>query len=327
MTDPAASASSSSFSHAPVMLAEVLDAFAPLETGVVVDATVGGGGHACAILDAHEAICLVGLDQDPAALDAAAGALSRHRERVQLRHARFDRLGAELETLGISAIVGVLFDLGVSSHQLDTAERGFSFRHDGPLDMRMNPTAGRSAADLINSIDEADLARLLNEFGDERHARRIARAIAAHRPLKTTAQLAEVVVDAMPAASRRSPGHPARRTFQALRIAVNEELQVLAPAMDQAIDRMEAGGRGVVLSYHSGEDRIAKRRLRHRAGLDTHRPGGLPPSPDAPSPAIELLHRRGRTASQGEIERNPRASAARFRSFVRTDAPIAVGER
>lgn len=305
------------FSHRPVMVDEVLEAFAPVDAGIVVDATVGGGGHARALLDAHPAIGLVGLDRDPAALAASARALARHLDRVTLRRARFDALGAELDALGITTIAGVLFDLGVSSHQLDSSERGFSFRGDGPLDMRMDPDAAPSAAELIDELDERSLARLLADLGDERHARRIARAIVENRPIETTGRLAEIVTMAMPAASRRSPGHPARRTFQALRIAVNSELDVLAPALEQAIRRLGPGGRGAVLSYHSGEDRIVKRILRSAAGLDRNVPRGLPDPVDGDGPAIRLLHRGGRTPSDAEIVANPRAKAARLRSFER----------
>ena len=307
---------SDTFSHEPVMLQEVLEVFAPIEDGVVVDATVGGGGHAAALLDAHDSIRLVGLDQDHEALSAAAIALTRHRDRVQLRHARFDRLGDELDALNIDDIAGVLFDLGVSSYQLDAAPRGFSFRQDGPLDMRMDLSRGRSAADVVNGASDAELTDILRRFGDERHARRIASAIISHRPISTTAELARVVLDAMPAASRRSPGHPARRTFQALRIAVNEELDVLEPALDAAIERLRVGGRGAVLSYHSGEDRIVKRRLRRAAGLDRPTHHRLPVA-DEEEPAITLMPRRGVTATPAEVSRYPRASSARLRAFER----------
>ncbi len=310
---------SAAFEHDPVMVHEVLEIFEAIDEGVFVDATVGGGGHARAILDDHPALRLVGLDRDPEALAAAEQALQAHRARIELRHAGFDRLDAELDSLGIDDIDGVLFDLGVSSHQLDAPERGFSFRHDGPLDMRMDPTSGPTAADIVNDAGEADLAELLRALGDERHARRIARAIVGNRPYATTGELAQVVVDAMPARSRRSPGHPARRTFQAQRIAVNRELDVLGPALDQAIDRLRPGGRGAVLSYHSGEDRIVKRRLRAAAGLDRHRPAGLP-APEGEQGTVVLLHRGGRTPSPAELARNPRASSARLRSFERVAA-------
>lgn len=309
----------SDFDHVPVMLDEILEVFADIDSGVLVDATLGGAGHASAILDAHPALRLVGLDRDPAALAAAGEVLAAYADRVELRHARFDELAAELDALGITEISAVLFDLGVSSHQLDTGDRGFSFRNDGPLDMRMNPTTGRTAADVVNTAGLDELADILRTLGDERHARRIASAIIDARPIETTAQLADIVADAMPAASRRSPGHPARRTFQALRIAVNDELDVLGPALEQACERLGPGGRGAVLSYHSGEDRIVKRTLRAAAGLDRSLPPGLP-VPPGEEPEIRLLHRSGRTPSDAEIERNPRAKAARLRSFEKIAA-------
>jgi 16S rRNA (cytosine1402-N4)-methyltransferase len=310
MTDPAA------FSHEPVMLAEILDVFEPVVDGVIVDATLGGAGHASAILDAHASVRLVGLDQDRDALAAAARRLEPHEARVDLCHTRFDGIAQALDDLGIGEITGILFDLGVSSHQLDVGERGFSFRNDGPLDMRMDQSRGQTAAELVNEADGGDLAFILRTYGDERHARRLAAAIVAQRPHTTTARLAEVVMEAMPAASRRSPGHPARRTFQALRIAVNLELDVLAPALEAAIERLAPGGRGAVLSYHSGEDRIVKRTLRAAAGLGANAtPAAL--VTEGPVGDIALLHRPGRTPSDAELEQNPRSSPARLRSFER----------
>lgn len=307
------------FAHEPVMLAEILEVFAPIDDGVLVDATLGGAGHATALLDEHASLHLVGFDRDRDALAAAGARLARFGQRVSLCHTRFDAFDEALDALGIGDISGVLFDLGVSSHQLDVADRGFSFRHDGPLDMRMDQSSGRTAADLVNEADELELADVLRTYGDERHARRIAKAIVAARPHQTTAGLAQVVLDAMPAASRRSPGHPARRTFQALRIAVNLELDILAPALEAAIERLAPGGRGAVLSYHSGEDRIVKRTLREAAGLGRNAPPvGLEPAESAA--AIELLHRKGRTPAAEELERNPRSSPARLRSFERRAA-------
>ena len=212
------------FSHEPVMLAEILEIFAPLDSGIVVDATLGGGGHAMAILDMQPDLQLVGFDQDPAAIKAATERLAPHKDRVQFCHARFDEMAEQLANLGIAQIAGVLFDLGVSSHQLDTADRGFSFRHDGPLDMRMNTTQDASASQLVNEADPAELEDMLRTYADERYARRIAKAIVAARPVSTTTQLADIVRDAIPAPARRKGGHPAKRTFQALRIAVNDEL-------------------------------------------------------------------------------------------------------
>jgi 16S rRNA (cytosine1402-N4)-methyltransferase len=302
------------FHHLPVLRDEVVALFAPVPPGVVVDATVGGGGHAEALLDAHPHISLVGLDQDPDALAAAGTRLARFGDRVALRRSRFDALAAVLDDLGHAEASGALFDLGVSSPQLDRAERGFSFRGDGPLDMRMDPSRPLSAADLVNGADERELAGILRDLGDERYAGRIARAVVAARPLATTGQLAEVIADAIPApARRRSAGHPARRSFQALRIAVNDELAILPGTLDAAVDRLAAGGRCVVLAYHSGEDRIVKDRFRHAATGGWTGPSHLP-VPAGVVPTVRLLRRSAGRPSEAEVTRNPRAEAARLRA-------------
>ncbi|HEX8803022.1 MAG TPA: 16S rRNA (cytosine(1402)-N(4))-methyltransferase RsmH, partial [Acidimicrobiales bacterium] len=267
------------FAHRPVLVDLVVELFAPVPPGVVVDATVGGGGHAEALLDAHPHLSVVGLDQDPDALAAAGARLRRFGDRAVLHRARFDRLAATLDDLGHVRASGALFDLGVSSPQLDRPERGFSYRADGPLDMRMDPDAPTTAADVVNGVDVGELADLLRALGDERHAGRIARAIVAARPITSTAQLAEVVRDAIPAPARRRGGHPARRTFQAIRIAVNDELGVLPGAVDDAVDRLAPGGRCVALAYHSGEDRLVKARFRHAATGGWTGPAHLPVPP------------------------------------------------
>ena len=300
--------------HEPVMVAEVLDVFAPLQAGVFVDATVGGGGHADAILAAHPGLELVGLDRDAEAIDAAGRRLAPYGPRVTLRHCRFDEMDTALDAIGVHDIVGLFLDLGVSSHQLDTAVRGFSYRQQGPLDMRMDRRSGLNAADLVNGATERELAELLRRLGDEKHAGRIARAVVAARPVETTTELAELVRAAIPAAARRHGGHPAKRTFQALRIAVNEELAALDKALGVALDRMSVGARGAVLTYHSGEDRIVKHRLRVEAG-ETPRPPAGRPLPVEPEPRVRLLGRGGRTPTSDETERNPRASSARLRAF------------
>ena len=245
----------------------VVELFAPVPPGVVVDATLGGGGHAEALLDAHAHLSVLGLDQDPDAIAAASARLARFGDRAAVRRTRFDQIARvvaeELPGLGHSGASGALFDLGVSSPQFDRPERGFSYRGEGPLDMRMDPQGPVSAADLVNGAEEAELARLLRAYGDERYAGRIARAIVARRPIATTAELAEVVRDAVPAPARRRGGHPARRTFQAIRIAVNDELAILPGTLDDAIDVLVPGGRCVAIAYHSGEDRIVKQRFRH----------------------------------------------------------------
>src|SRR5690606_7827067 len=236
------------------LLAEVPD-------GTFVDATLGGAGHARAVLEAHPGLDLLGIDQDPVALEAAAANLEGMGERVRLRRARFDSLADTVAQASIERVSGVLFDLGVSSPQLDVADRGFSFRNDGPLDMRMDPDAGTTAHAIVNTWDAAAIADALRRFGDERFARRVADAIVAARPLDSTTALAEVVRNAIPAATRRTGGHPAKRTFQALRIVVNQEIDILPGAIDQAIEVLAPGGRVLVLAYHSGEDRIVKARF------------------------------------------------------------------
>ncbi|MCX7620960.1 MAG: 16S rRNA (cytosine(1402)-N(4))-methyltransferase RsmH [Acidimicrobiales bacterium] len=311
---------STSYVHEPVMVTEVGAIFRSVPPGVVVDATVGGGGHARALLEANHQLLLVGLDQDDEALAAAATALEQFGSRVVLRRRRFDRLSATVKELGYEKVAGVLFDLGVSSPQLDRAERGFSYRNDAPLDMRMDRSQGRTAADVVNTYGEAELASVLARFGDERYANRIARAIVAARPVTTTTQLAEVVRGAIPARARRRGGHPARRTFQAIRIEVNRELEVLPTAIDQAIDLLVPEGRLAVISYHSGEDRIVKERLRAAATGGCTCPPGLPCVCRA-QPKVRLLWRGAIKPSPLEVARNPRAESARLRAAERVSEP------
>ena len=301
---------SQAFEHEPVMADEIVALFGDVPPGLVVDATVGGGGHARALLGAHPQRRVLGLDQDPDALAAARSALAPFGERVRLVHTRFDRIA---EAVGDEAPVsGVLLDLGVSSYQFDAAERGFSYRTDAPLDMRMNRTTGRTAADIVNETSEADLARLFADNGEGRFARRIARRIAEHRPIATTTRLADIVRDAIPAATRRTGGHPAKRVFQALRVAVNEELDILPGALDTAIDLLAPGGRIAVISYHSGEDRIVKDRFRAAATGGCTCPPNLPCVCGA-QPRARLVTRGARKPSAAEVAANPRASSARLR--------------
>jgi 16S rRNA (cytosine1402-N4)-methyltransferase len=301
------------FAHRPVLVDLVVELFAPVPPGVVVDATVGGGGHAEALLDAHPHLSVVGLDQDPDAIEAASERLHRFGERATVRHSRFDELRAVLGELGHRAASGALFDLGVSSPQLDRPERGFSYRMPGPLDMRMDPGRPVSAADLVNGAPESELARLLRAYGDERYARRISAAIVAARPITSTEQLANVVRDAVPAPARRRGGHPARRTFQAIRIAVNDELAILPASLDDAIDLLVPGGRCVALAYHSGEDRIVKERFRRAATGGWTGPSHLPTPPHV-RPTVRLLRRGAWRPPGHEVEANPRAEAARLRA-------------
>jgi 16S rRNA (cytosine1402-N4)-methyltransferase len=308
------------FRHEPVMVDRIVDLFAPVPPGWVVDATVGGAGHASALLVHHEHLKVLGLDQDADALAAAAERLRPFGERALLHRTRFDALDDIVQQLGTTPVSGVLFDLGVSSPQLDRAARGFSYRHDAPLDMRMDQRQPRTAADVVNETDEQELAGLLRAFGDERFARRIAKAIVAARPIATTTELADVVRDAIPAPARRTGGHPAKRTFQAIRIAVNAELDVLAPALDAGIAALQPGGRCVVLSYHSGEDRIVKARLRHAATGGWTGPAHLPP-PSGVHPTVRLLKAGGWTPPPAEVAANPRASSARLRAAERLADP------
>jgi 16S rRNA (cytosine1402-N4)-methyltransferase len=291
----------------------VVELFAPVPPGVVVDATVGGGGHAEALLDAHPHLSVVGLDQDPDAIDAATERLQRFGPRATVRHSRFDELRTVLGELGHGSASGALFDLGVSSPQFDRPERGFSYRAPGPLDMRMDPGRPVSAADLVNGAPESELARLLHAYGDERYARRISAAIVAARPITSTEQLADVVRDAVPAPARRRGGHPARRTFQAIRIAVNDELAILPASLDDAIDVLVPGGRCVALAYHSGEDRIVKERFRRAATGGWTGPSHLPTPPHV-RPTVRLLRRGAWRPPADEVEANPRAEAARLRA-------------
>ena len=311
------------FAHRPVMVDEVLELLRPVPPGVVLDATVGAGGHAQALLDALPHVELLGLDRDADAVDQAQHTLARFGSRVRLRQAGFERLADVVAEEGHRQLVGVLFDLGVSSPQLDRPERGFSYRSEGPLDMRMDRSQTTTAADVVNGYSEERLARVLSTFGDERFARRIARAIVAARPLRTTTELAAVIAAAIPAPARRRGGHPARRTFQAVRIEVNRELDVLAGAVDQALGLLAPAGRCVVLSYHSGEDRIVKQLLVEASTGGCVCPPGLPCRCGA-RPTVRLL-RRGARPTKAEVEANPRAESARLRAAERLD-PDGTGE-
>lgn len=315
----------SGFRHEPVLVERIVELFTPVPPGWVVDATVGGAGHAAALLERHEHLRVLGLDQDADALAAAAERLRPFGDRATLHRTRFDSLDDIVQQLGTTPVSGVLFDLGVSSPQVDRAERGFSYRHDAPLDMRMDQRQARSAADVVNDIDEQELAGILRAFGDERYARRIAKAIVAARPVETTGQLAELVRDAIPAPARRTGGHPAKRTFQAIRIAVNAELDVLAPAIDAGLAALQPGGRCAVLSYHSGEDRIVKARLRHAATGGWKGPAHLPP-PSGVHPTVRLLKAGAWTPTEAEAQANPRAASARLRAVEKLAPPITDSE-
>ena len=328
MTLPAKGSSSSielaslaaSFKHEPVMLQEILEAFKPIENGLFIDATVGGAGHAQALLAQAPERELIGIDRDISAVEVAASRLKGFGGRVQLQHARFDEIGKIIDDDGRS-LSGAIFDLGVSSHQLDTPERGFSHRFTSPLDMRMDLSNSLDASTVINSYDEAELTYLLRNNSDERFAGRIAKSIISARPIKSTTELAEVVRGAVPAATRRTGRHPAMRTFQAIRIAVNSELELIEPALKQAIERLRPGGRIVVLSYHSGEDRIVKQVFREAADGVCVCPSTLPCICGSES-NVKLLRRKVVRPTTKEIEANPRAASARFRAAER----LPIGE-
>lgn len=316
---------SQAFEHRPVMVDQVVELFAPVPDGTVIDATVGGGGHARAVLEAHPQVRILALDRDPAAVAAASAALAPFGARAVVVRSRFDRLAEVAAGHGVHGASGVLFDLGVSSVHVDVPERGFSYRHTGPLDMRMDPDAPTTAADLANTMSEGDLASLFARNGEGRFARRVARAVVAARPLSTTTELAEVVRDAIPAPARRRGGHPARRVFQALRIEVNEELSLLGPALDEALALLVPSGRCVVLSYHSGEDRIVKRRFADEAAPVCTCPPGMPCTCGAPVHA-RLVQRRALRPSAAEVAANPRAESARLRAIERVlETPAPAG--
>ncbi len=300
--------------HEPVLREEVVALFAPVAEGTIVDGTLGGGGHALALLDRYPDLRVLGIDRDPDAIAAVA----KH-PRLRVVRGNFADLSGIVahETSGEPddgvAVDGVLLDLGISSHQVDVAERGFSYRRDGPLDMRMDPDAPLDAAAIVNTWTVDDLVHILRGYGEERYARRIASAIVAARPITTTAGLAAVVADAVPAAARRA-GHPARRTFQALRIAVNDELGALETALEAAIAALRPGGRIAVISYHSLEDRIVKRRFAAGAAGCTC-PPELPVCGCGNATELRLLGRI--RPSEDEVELNPRSRSATLRAAER----------
>ena len=299
------------FAHVPVMRDEIVALFASVPRGFVLDATLGGAGHAVGLLEAHEHLSILGDDRDPNALAAARARLNVYADRVRTSHRRFDDIDGALDDAEVSELSGALFDLGVSSHQFDAPERGFSYRQSAPLDMRMNPMDRGTADDLVNEADESTLARILRDYSDERFAGRIARAIVAARPIHDTVALADIVAAAIPAPARRRGGHPAKRTFQALRIAVNNELEILPTTLDRVIGRTVRGGRVAVLSYHSGEDRIVKERFRFHSTGGCTCPRQLPCGCGAVS-TVRLV-RTTSTPSDIEVESNPRSASARLR--------------
>ncbi|CAM3025051.1 16S rRNA (cytosine(1402)-N(4))-methyltransferase RsmH [Skermania piniformis] len=323
--DPGAAASAERPRHVPVLLARADELLGPAlqdcARPIFVDATVGLGGHAEHFLTTYPTLRLIGLDRDPAALASTAARLARFADRLTLVHTRYDGLTTALASAGLAgsdSVDAILFDLGVSSMQLDEAARGFAYAVDAPLDMRMDPNSGPTAADLLNTASRADLARILKEYGEERFAGRIAAAVVRRRarePFVTSAALVELIYDSVPAATRRTGGHPAKRTFQALRVAVNAELESLRAALPAAVDALVIGGRLVVMSYQSLEDRVVKQELSRAATSRT--PVGLPVELPGMGPELRLLTRGAERADAPEIERNPRSAPVRMRAAVR----------
>ncbi|MBV9832240.1 MAG: 16S rRNA (cytosine(1402)-N(4))-methyltransferase RsmH [Marmoricola sp.] len=315
MTDP---------THVPVLLDRVVALVAPAldrPGAVFVDATLGLGGHTGAVLARCPQAHVVGIDRDEHALELAGQRLSdAGSERLTLVHAVYDEIPEVLADQGIDAVDGILFDLGVSSMQLDVRERGFAYAEDAPLDMRMDDSTGLTAAEVLNSYPAAELARILRSYGEERFARQIARAIVRERevePFTGSARLVQLLRDTIPAAARRTGGHPAKRTFQALRIEVNDELGVLRRALPRAIGAVRVGGRVVVMSYHSLEDRLTKRVF--AAGTISDLPPGLPVVPEGSEPPLRSLTRGAEKASAEEVAQNPRAASVRLRAVERVN--------
>lgn len=309
------------YAHEPVLLDRCLALLAPAleaDDAIAIDATLGLGGHSEAILQRFPNVRLVGLDRDPVALEMSRKRLAPYAQRITLIHAVYDELPRVLADLGIPHVNGILFDLGVSSMQLDAVERGFAYSQDAPLDMRMDPSQSLTAAEVVNTYSAGELARILKAYGDERFAKRIATRIVSERaqePFSSTARLAEVVRTSIPAAARRTGGHPAKRSFQALRIEVNGELDALEAAIPAAIDALALNGRIVVMSYQSLEDHIVKVALAERAQSTT--PRGLPVELPGHGPELKVLTRKAETAGPGELARNPRSAPARLRAAQR----------
>ena len=312
-------------SHAPVLLDRVVALLAPAldhEGAVLVDCTLGLGGHTEAVLERCASARVIGIDRDTAALELAGTRLAAYGDRFIGVHAVYDEIGEVLADQGLDHVDAVLFDLGVSSMQLDVRERGFAYAEDAPLDMRMDGTTGPTAADVLNTYSVAELTRVLRDFGEEKFARKIARAVERQReitPFTRSARLVELLYAEIPAPARRTGGHPAKRTFQALRMEVNDELSVLQRAIPAALDAIGVGGRVVVEAYHSLEDRLVKRAFTSASRLDV--PEDLPFVPEGSDPAMRLVTRGAEVADEHEIEQNPRAASVRLRAIERVRPP------
>lgn len=304
--------------HVPVMLDRCLDLLAPAISrpgAVVIDGTLGMGGHSEAMLERFPELTLIGIDRDLMAHKLAGERLARFGDRFVPVHAVYDEIPRAMEEAGVSAVDGVLFDLGVSSMQLDERERGFAYSYDAPLDMRMDSTEELTAAIVVNEYDEAELRRIIRQWGEEKFAARIASTIVAQRaqqPFETTGQLVKAIQQAVPVAAQRKGGHPAKRTFQALRIEVNHELDALERAIPAAIDALNLGGRCVAMSYHSLEDKIVKRNFTARATSSA--PKGFPVELEEHKPELRIITRGAEPPTDAEVEENSRAASAKLRA-------------
>ncbi len=313
--------------HVPVLVGRIVQLLTPAlasDPAYYVDGTLGLGGHAEAILTACPTARLLGIDRDPEALALAGERLAPFGSRVRLFHASFHELPAVLEEAGVVRVQAICLDLGLSSLQIDSSERGFAYATDAPLDMRMNPAQKLTAADIVNTWSAAEIARILRDFAEERFASRIAAAIVAARasePFTTSARLVSVISDAIPMAARNTGGHPAKRTFQALRIAVNDELTSLAGVLPAALDALAVGGRLAVLAYHSGEDRMVKRAFAQATSDQV--PVGMPVVPAEYAARFRLLTRGAERPGAAEIATNPRSASARLRAVVRIEEEVA----
>ena len=306
----------SAFRHLSVLPDEVISFLNPADGKTYLDGTLGGGGHASLILEKAPGAFLVGIDRDQTALAAAGARLATHGDHARLLHGDFADVAELLSSLGITGLDGFILDLGVSSHQLDTRERGFSFQQDAPLDMRMDTSSGETAAELVNTLPEAELERIISEYGEERWAKRIAAFIVKERavsPVATTFRLVDIIKGAVPKAKWDDRIHPATRTFQALRIAVNTELESLEQGMRAALDLLKPGGRGVIISFHSLEDRIVKHVFREYLGACTC-PRQLPVCVCGNQPRVKILTSRPVSATAEETDENPRARSAKLRA-------------
>lgn len=309
------------YGHKPVLLDECLDALAIRPDGIYLDGTLGRAGHSLEILRRLTTGRLIGIDRDMTAIEAAKERLAEFSDRVTLVHSNFSELGSVLEQLDIDGVDGMLFDLGVSSPQLDEAQRGFSYMQDAPLDMRMDASAALDAKEVVNAWSVDELKRILRDYGEERYAAQIARAIVRARenkPIETTLELVDIIRSAMPAAALREKQHPAKRSFQAIRIAVNGELDALPPMLEAATKGLRPGGRLAVITFHSLEDRIVKQTMRELATGCTC-PSEFPVCVCGKKPKLELVSRKPIVSGAAELEENPRARSAKLRVAQRTE--------